>query len=274
MDLILEPTSLNLTTQLIQRTGAGEFADEEVLESEVLWSYEIPSINRNEFYYQGTYTDETPPTFIPLSYSNGSNCYIRQLTGREYINPGFEIEFTIEEQESLTDLFYRIGTFDNGNDVISITEINGQRLVMPHLLLSTNQMTATITATNQNGQESVAMCRLQNYDLSPPQARVIPISDITSHPNQFEVLLVLFDEYGLTDNMEVAVGTIPGDEGNDLLDWITLTTSMIDEIPDETGLGLYSFGRVCTCTCKCLCLSVLKYIYMYQASISVFLAYV
>ena len=61
MDLALSPTSLSLTVQLAQTTGAGEFATEEILQTDALWHYTILSFNQDEFYYRGSLTDETRP---------------------------------------------------------------------------------------------------------------------------------------------------------------------------------------------------------------------
>ena len=242
MDLVLHPTALNLTTQLVQRVGVGDLAIEELLESEILWSYEIPDVNQeDEFYYIGTYKDATPPLFTPLLHSDGSECYVRQLSGRDYTNPAFELEFDITEEEGLSQVQFMVGTYENGDNVFSTATMQGQRIVIPHNLLPDKDLTATVSAVNRNGLKSYVHCILTDYDLSPPQARVVPFSDTTSHPNKFEVLLVLFDEYGLTETMEVAVGTTAGEEGSDLLDWTTLDTNLINQVPSDEK---FSFARV------------------------------
>ena len=242
MDLILYQSSLNLTKQLIQRSGVGSEASEEVLESDVAWSYSIPYVNlEDEFHYIGTSKDTTPPVFLTLPYKTDTSCNIRQLHGREYSNPAFEIEFGLEDSEGLFDIQFMIGTYENGDDVLKSHLLRGNRLVKSHSLSFDENLIATILATNQNGLSSSTKCTLTNYDSSPPQARVIPFSDTTSHPNQFQVLLVLFDQYGITDDMEIAVGTTSGIEGNDLLNWTTLQTNRINQIINDEK---FSFLRV------------------------------
>ena len=243
MDLILYPTSLNLTTKLIQRVGVGDLATEQELENNVLWSYDIPDVNmESEFYYIGTHEDTTPPIFTVLPYaSNDSECAIRQLSGRDYVNPAFEIEFEVEETEGFPDVRLMIGTYENGENVLAQNVLRGKRLVMPSTLSVDDNLVATVSATNQNGLQSSAHCILSNYAAAPPQARVVPFSDTTSHPNEFQVLLVLFDRYGLAEDMEVVVGTVGGSEGNDLLDWMTLETDRINQIIDDEK---FSFPRV------------------------------
>ena len=199
MDLILYPTSLNLTTNLIQRVGVGELATERVLETDVPWAYDIPDVHlENEFYYMGTYQDDTPPVFHSLPYTTESHCNIRQLSDREYTNSAFEIEFDVEEAEGLSDVQLMIGSYENGDDVLSKRMLRGERLVLADSLSLDEHLIATVSATNKNGLQSFTHCVLSDYDSSPPQARVVPFSDTTSHPSMFQVLLVLFDQYGLT----------------------------------------------------------------------------
>lgn len=244
MDLILRPSTLNLTTELIQVTGAGMFAGEEILDSQLRWYYSIPLVNRNEFSYEGTYIDSTSPVFTTLPHHNSTTCYIHQLLNRQYNNPAYELEFAVHEPESQVDLTYRVGTFENGFDVISVTKLEGERIVMPHLLLPAQQLEFTVTATNQNGNTATTSCELSVYDRSLPLARVIPISTKTSHPNQFVVLVALFDEYGFTAQQEIAIGTTPGYEGHDIVDWKPFETSLVSTVPAASGLDLYSFARV------------------------------
>ena len=248
MDLVLHPSSLNLTTQLIQRVGVGELATENVLETNVPWAYDIPDVNiKNEFHYTGIHKDSSPPTFSSLSYANHSDCNIRQLINRDYTNPAFEIDFSLEEPEGLSDVRLMIGTHEDGEDVLSATVLRGERLILPNSLSLGDELVATVLATNKNGLESSVHCILSDYDLSPPQARVVPFSYTTSHPNMFQVLLVLFDEYGLTEDMELGVGTVAGNEGHDLLNWVTLITDRVDQVIDNEK---FSFPRVNTSTIR------------------------
>ena len=208
MDLVLNSTNMSLTSQLVQVTGAGEFAGEEILDSKVLWSYEVPHVDRNEFIYEGTYSDETPPTFTPLSYANGSSCIIRQLANRDYDDSAFEIEYSLEEPQSHVDVTYRVGYHDYDDRVISETRLQGSRVVVPHSVPTQHQpLVLTLSAVNSNNMESHTYCTVAVYDQSPPLARITPISTVSSHPQEFKVLLTLFDEYGLSGVQQIAVGT-------------------------------------------------------------------
>lgn len=241
MDLRLHPTSLNLTTKLMQRDGSGDLASEIELESDIRWSYSIPDVDlEDEFDYISTYSDPTPPVFLPLEYSNNSLCHIQQLSGRDYFNPAFELEFSVNEAEGLSNVQAMIGTQENVGNAMSKTVIHGERLVLPSPLSNEKDTVVTLIATNRDGLQSSANCILSNYDLSPPQARIIPYSKITSHPNKFEVLLTVFDEYGLEDYIELGVGTAAGLEGgNNIVDWIKLDVELINQ-----NKGNFSFPRV------------------------------
>lgn len=82
------------------------------------------------------------------------------------------------------------------------------------------------------------------YDRSPPLGRIEPIKTLTSNPSEFVVLLTLFDEFGLEDMQQVAIGTVPGQQGTDIADWQPVSTSDINTLPSGGGLSLYSFPRV------------------------------
>lgn len=246
MDVVLVPTTLNLTTKLVQLTGAGEFADEEIIEAEVLWQYSIPPLNRDEFYYEGSLVDSSAPMFSPLTYSNQSDCFIRQLPWRAYDNPAFELEFEVSDRQSLANTSYRFGSFDGGGDVIPEKELGGMRVVIPHELLSATELFLTLSATNQNGVESLVSCGLPIYDRSPPLARINPIRSVTSHPSRIKALVALFDEYGIEAVQEIAVGSVPGEYGYDVQPWISFTTADIYSPPAMAGnvMNLFSFARV------------------------------
>lgn len=245
MDLVLSPTSLSLTSQLAQITGAGEFVSEEILQTDTLWYYFIPSLNRDEFYYQGSLVDESPPQFTSFSYSN-SECYVRQLALGDFYNPVFEIEFNVSEPQGLMNVGFQIGSGPKRDDIIEYTNLTGSRIVIPHQLIPASPIHVTVTATNLNGDKSVAVCSMTSYDRSPPLARISPIRPVSSHPNKISALFSLFDESGVDTAVHVAIGTVPGDFGNDVMDWMIFDISGITTPPPDNGdyLNLFSFRRV------------------------------
>ena len=248
MDLTLAPTSLALTTQLVQLTGAGDFAGQEILTSSTLWQYSIPSVHRNEYDYEGLLVDPSPPTFAPLTYDPQQlGCYLRQIPGRPYNSPAFELEFNLTDPQSLLGIAFSVGSADGTGDYIPTTVLGGMRVIVPWHVAPATQFHVTVAAVNLNGLEGVAKCSLPTFDSSPPLARINPIRLLSGHPTKIETLLVLFDEYGLSDTQHVAIGTVPGAYGSDVMPWTSFNTSIIAN--HQLGLGtsalnLFSFSRV------------------------------
>lgn len=247
MDLVLSPTTITLTSQLARSSGAGEFAEVEILETDMLWDYFIPPLNRDEFYYQGSLADDTPPEFITLPYTD-SSCFVRQLSLGDYRNPMFEIEFEVSEPEGLSNLAYLVGSEANTDDIIEHIRVGGKRIAVPHHLVPGQPIFVTVIATNLNRVQTRATCSLPVYDRSPPLARITPIRLISSHPTKIAVLFSLFDEYGLDTPLQVSIGTVPGEYGNDIMDWVDFDIETIATPPFEDGdvLNLFSFKRVST----------------------------
>ena len=248
MDLTLAPTLLALTTQLVQLTGAGDFAGQEILTSSTLWEYSIPSVHRNEYDYEGLLVDPSPPTFAPLTYDPQQlGCYLRQIPGRPYNSPAFELEFNLTDPQSLLGVAFSVGSADGTGDYIPTTVLGGMRVFVPWHVAPATQFHVTVAAVNLNGLEGVAKCSLPTFDSSPPLARINPIRLLSGHPTKIETLLVLFDEYGLSDTQQVAIGTVPGAYGSDVMPWTSFNTSIIAN--HQLGLGtsalnLFSFSRV------------------------------
>ena len=243
MDLQLTPSNLNLTSRLVRITSAGATPTEQVLDSQTLWHYLVPSVDRNEYRYSGTTPDPAPPLLSPSPYSNNSTCFVRQLSGRSYTNPAFELEIFISEPQGVPSVSYSVGT--QGSDIISSVNMAGARLVVPHQLVPAQTVYVTVQASNAVTEPSIGQCVMVVYDRSPPLARVEPIRSLTSRPDEFQVLLSLFDEFGLEDIQYVAMGTVAGKNGNDISDWQPINaTLLINTPPSGTGEELYAFPRV------------------------------
>ena len=236
---------MNLTTKLAQLTGGGGgVSNEETLDFQVPWEYSIPYINRDEFEQTGSLADPSPPYFLSLAHRNNSYCYVEQLIGRKYHNPAFELEFRISEGESIVDKKYKVGTYPDGANVVPLTGLYGERIVLPHSLVQGSRLFFTVIGVNEDGDATQAECQLSTYDSSPPLGSVVPVASFTSHPNQFLVFLSLFDEAQLLEEQEIAIGTEAGTEGSDIVDWTTFELSLINTEPPGTGLDLYSFPMV------------------------------
>ena len=251
MNLKLSPSLLNLTAGLIRQTGAGAFADLQVLDSQILWQYSVPPVQQEEYMYNGVTQDETAPSFTKLSYDDGissPSCYVHQLPNRLYSQPAFEIEVDLEDCEDYLSTTFRVGTHLDGDDVFQMHLFSGQRIVVPNSLETGKRLFVTVEATNSMGLQSIARCQLYTYDTSPPMARINPRSLFSSHPFQLESLVVLFDEYGLEDTYAISIATSPGDYSN-IMQWQEFSITLINAPPSEpaSNLSLFSPPRVSYC---------------------------
>ena len=248
MNLKLSPSLLNLTTALIRRTGAGAFADLEVLDSQILWQYSVPPIQTEEYMYNGLTEDNTAPNFTKLLYDDSTatpSCFVRQLPNRLYSQPAFEIEVDLRDCEDYLNTTFRVGTHLDGDDVFQTHVFSSQRIIVPDSLETGRRLFITVETTNSMGLQSRARCQLFTYDTSPPMARINPRSLFSSHPFQLESLVVLFDEYGLEDTYEISVATSPGDYSNIML-WQEFNLTLINTPPllPSSNLSLFSPPRV------------------------------
>jgi len=248
MNLKLTPSLLNLTAGLIRQTGAGAFADLEVLDSQVLWQYSVPPVEREEYMYDGLAQDETTPNFTKLPYDDNvasPSCFVRQLPNRLYNQPAFEIEVNLQDCEDYLNTTFRVGTYLDGDDVFQTHIFSGQRIIVPDSLETDKRLFVTVEAGNSMGLQNIARCQLFSYDMSPPMVRINPRTSFSSHPSQLESLIVLFDEYGLTDVYEVSIATSPGYYSN-IMQWQTFSTDLINTPPSapSSNLSLFSAPRV------------------------------
>ena len=248
MNLKLSPSLLNLTAGLIRQTGAGAFADLEVLDSRILWQYSVPPLQREQYMYNGLTEDATAPSFAKLSYDDNiltPSCFVRQLPYRLYNQPAFEIEVDLQDCEDYFNITFRVGTHLDGDDVFQMHTFSGRRIIVPNSLETGKRLFVTVEASNSMGLQSIARCQLFTYDTSPPMARINPRSLFSSHPFQLESLVVLFDEYGLKDMYEIAIATSPGDYSN-IMEWQKFNTRLISTPPPapSSNLSLFSAPRV------------------------------
>ena len=276
MDIVLVPSTVNLTTQLVRRQIGGSVSAgvaSEVLESNVIWSYSIPPLQKDEFYYQGILKDATPPLFTALTQSD---CLVRQLPGRSHDNPAFEVLALAADPQGKPSLMLGVGTSPGFDDVLSYRDFQGDVVTLYQPLQPAVELFFTVIATNRNGVQSRASCVFLGghyYDHSLPQARVTPIRTVSSNPSQVQVLLSLFDEYQLEEVQEVAVGTVPGSWGTDVQSWTPFNLSLIQTPPMDDGqvLHQFSFARVSSCPASC---NLEFLIYIFKLSVLARLIYV
>lgn len=252
MDLSLVPSLLSLSTRLVQQTGVGEGQEEEEeeVQSETLWRYSIPAVTRNEYWYTGSTSDDTPPVFSsPLPNVTNSLCAIRQLPWRHHDNPAFELHFQVCDVESISNVTLVVTAVESGAVLVPPTQLRGLRLTGPYPFPHGESIRFTLTAENSEGRSATTSCELPFYDQSPPLARITPRHPTSSHPSQLEALLSLFGQFELSELQDVAVGTRAGPEGHDVMEWTQFSADLLSTPPAGDA---FSFGRVgCCYVCSC-----------------------
>ena len=242
------PSSLSLTTRLVQQTGVGEGqGGEEEVESSILWRYSIPPVARNEYEYTGHTSDDTAPLFSsPLPNATDSQCAVRQLPWRLPENPAFELYFQVCDTESVSNVSLEVKALQSGAVLIPPTQLRGLKFTGTHSLPRGEPIRFTLTAENSQGLSATTSCELPFYEQSPPLARITPRQTASSHPSQLEALLTLFGQYELSEVQEVAVGTRAGPEGHDVMEWEEFNTALLSTPPAGEP---FSFGRVGLALC-------------------------
>lgn len=62
--------------------------------------------------------------------SSSASCHVTQLTGRDYTEPAFNIEFGVADDRSEVELSFCVGTFSGGCDVIDNEPLGGASTVV------------------------------------------------------------------------------------------------------------------------------------------------
>ena len=243
MDLSLVPSSLSMSTRLVQQTGMGERqGEEEEVESDTLWRYSIPPVARNEYWYTGSASDDTAPVFSsPLPNVTDSLCTVRQLPWRHHDNPAFELDFQVCDAESVSNISLEVTAVESGAVLIQSTPLRGLRFNGPYAFPLGESIRFTLTAANSEGLSSTTSCELPFYDQTPPLARITPRRSTSSHPSQLEALFSLFGLFELSEIQEVAVGTRAGPQGHDIMEWKEFRADLLSTPPPGAS---FSFGRV------------------------------
>ena len=241
MDLVLSPSTLTLTSTLLQQTGFGEEEGEEVLESATLWQYSIPPVNRNEYVRQISTADTSAPHFSDLAEGEGINCSVRQLPWRLHDYPAFELDFKVKDPDSLLSVELIVLATRTGDTLLRRPHLRGPHVVGSYNLTGTEMVEFVLVARNLQGLTSTSQCSLLRYDRSPPLGRITPSHLVSSHPSRLEALVVLFDEYGLDAVQQVAVGTVSGEYGSDVMDWRDFSIALLQTPPISHA---FSFRRV------------------------------
>lgn len=194
-----------------------------------LWEYTAPTITQNIFTKKKRDDDPSPPDVMPLTINErkkragARGCDVRQIVGRAHYDPAFRLEMHAQDEVSEVKLFYAIGTYSGGTNVVDWTTMGGNTLMVPAKLPSGIPLYWTVKARNSQGLESTVQCSLDTFDSTLPDGRVQHAYKYQSHPNRLIASVVAFEDSPLADTHYKAVGFSPGQFGSQFVDWQSLT---------------------------------------------------
>jgi hypothetical protein len=245
MDLTLVPTNLLLTTKTIRDA----VSEKRTVYSKDLWSYQTPALDRNMFDYTNHHHDLSPPNVDSIFSDNPEEqtdkniCYVRQLPGRSFRDPAYEIAVSVSDDISSVKMSYFIGTIAGGNDALEERLIRGSMVTVPGSLINGVWLYFTFVAENLQGVKSYGTCEIPSYDITPPTGWILPPYHLSSHPSFLSAVAMVTDDSPLQDSQLVAVGLGAGHYGDQQLAWSSLATSQFSTEPDTSLDPLKGFGH-------------------------------
>ena len=227
MDLVLTPIRLELVAFAELRLI---FTTVTVFEG-TLWHYKAPTIKRNIFTKHKRDEDVSPPDIQPNTINKRKKreghrgCIVQQISGRSFYDTAFKLEMHAQDSVSDVKLFYAIGTYRGGTDVVDWTVMGGSTLLVPVKLPGGIPLYWTVKAKNSQGLEATTQCSLDTFDSTIPDGRVEHAYKCSSHPNKLIASVIVFDDSPLMDTHHKAVGFSTGKFGSQFVDWEEINLS-------------------------------------------------
>ena len=199
----------------------------------LLWHYKAPTIHANIFNKHKSDEDKSPPELQPHSVKlsdrkkrdGHKGCTVEQIPGRPYDDTAFKLEMFAQDPVSDVKLFYAVGTYRGGTDLIGWTDMGGSTLLMPAKLPGGIPLYWTVKARNSQGLEVTTQCSLNTFDSTVPDGRVEHAYKCSSHPNKLIASVVVFDDSPLIDTHYKAIGYSAGKFGSQFIDWEEINLS-------------------------------------------------
>ncbi|XP_070572594.1 uncharacterized protein [Ptychodera flava] len=261
MDMNLVPLRLELRALLIFelkiKIGWVKIHIRKVLINKLLWEYTTPMISGNLMDIGDLEPDNTPPVFQPIfknpidlfsedgaaaagkraiqvrDTTANPGCIVRQLEGRDYTDPAFELSLAVEDDRSEVDMTFCVGTYKDGCDILRDQPMGGASTIVSQTLRGGVPLYFTITAVNSASATSKATCGLPTYDVTLPGGRVTADFKSTSNPNVLKASSVALDDSVITQREE-AVGFGQSIFGDQVFDW---TEFDLDKNSHDVNVG-------------------------------------
>ncbi|XP_077992165.1 uncharacterized protein LOC144446291 [Glandiceps talaboti] len=269
MDMNLVPLRVELRMLLIFelkiKIGWVKIHIRKVLINKVLWEYTTPMISGTLLDIGDLEPDNTPPVFKPFVESPfdlfseegggaagfkrrhaigerdiviNQGCTVRQLEGRDYTDPAFELELAVEDDRSEVDLSFCVGTYKGGCDILKDQPMGGFSTIVSQVLRGGVPFYFTVTAVNSAKVTTKATCEIPTYDVTLPGGRVTPDFRSTSHPSILKASAVALDD-SVISQREEAVGFGLDVLGYQVSDWAEFD---IDKNSHDIDVGLDPLG--------------------------------
>ncbi|KAK7496755.1 hypothetical protein BaRGS_00011964, partial [Batillaria attramentaria] len=168
--------------------------------------------------------------------STGDACSVTQVEGRHPHDPAFKLEFFAEDDDSDLKLWYAVGDYPGGTNVVGWTEMRGASLLAPAILPCGVPLYFLVRARNSQGLETTGRCSIATYDCTFPDGRADSAYRCSSHSSKLSANVILFEDSELkTDKLFHAVGYSPSSYGHEVVDWLPLTLSNSQPQPGVSG---------------------------------------
>ncbi|KAK7493737.1 hypothetical protein BaRGS_00015066 [Batillaria attramentaria] len=205
----------------------------------VLWHWKADTIRGNIMEKECRKDDHDPPEFKPLNTPGPGYLpalIVRQVPNRHPHDPAFKLEFNVEDEDSDVKLWYAVGDYEGGTNVVGWTELRGESLLVPAILPCGIPLYFMVKARNSQGLESTESSSLTTYDCTFPDGRVDMAYKCTSHPHKLRANVIVFDDSELVpDRLSHGVGYSPSSHGHEVVDWLPLNLSNSQSNPSATG---------------------------------------
>ncbi|XP_070573688.1 uncharacterized protein [Ptychodera flava] len=160
-------------------------------------------------------------------------CYVKQIEGRDYTDPAFELTLAVEDDRSEVEMTFCVGTFKGGCDIMRNEPMGGPSVIVAKILRGGVPLYFTVTAVNSAKASTKTVCQISTYDSTLPAGRVTPDFLSTSHPNILRASSLALDDSPILHRQE-AIGFGESIFGDQVFPW---TDFDLDKNAHEVEIG-------------------------------------
>ncbi|XP_070573546.1 uncharacterized protein [Ptychodera flava] len=239
MDLVMIPLKLELRGRCVGKIWLPFVGTvEKVIFDVMIWGYTTRQIEQNIFNKGDLEPDNTPPEFTQISIPEANldsskrsiatvtDCKVEQVPQRDEVEPAFTLAVAAGDDKSEVDLTYCVGTYKSGCDIFADQTMGGQSVIIAQILPDGVPLHFTVKAMNSAKNTAMATCFLPTYDVTLPEARIVPDFYSTSRPDVLRVSAVAYDDSPIV-NIKIGVGFGYGIYGDQMIPWTDVTSHSV-----------------------------------------------